>query len=72
LHQEINAVAVPVRREDGSVALTLSSGGIGAIFHRAKLDMIGEELKALAARLTPILTQTAVDEIPESSIRTSN
>lgn len=57
LHQEVNAVAVPVRKEDGSVALTVSSGGISAIFHRAKLDVIGEELKALAARLTPILAQ---------------
>ena len=60
LHPEINAVAVPVRTEDGSVALTLSSGGIGAIFHREKLDLIGAELKALAVQLTPVLSRTAL------------
>ena len=59
LHEEINAVAVPVRAEDGSVALTLSSGGISAIFHKAKLDTIGEELKALAGQLTPVVSRTA-------------
>ncbi|HEX2726672.1 MAG TPA: hypothetical protein VHN20_12705, partial [Beijerinckiaceae bacterium] len=61
LHPEINAVAVPVVAEDGSVALTLSSGGIGAIFHRAKLDVIGQELKGLAAQLVPVLSRTAVN-----------
>jgi len=57
LHQEINAVAVPLRSDDGSVLLTLSSGGISAIFNRAKLDKIGEELKALAAQLSPVLSR---------------
>jgi DNA-binding IclR family transcriptional regulator len=60
LHPEVNAVAVPVLAEDGSVCLTLSSGGISAIFHRAKLDVIGQELKALAAQLTPVLARTAM------------
>jgi DNA-binding IclR family transcriptional regulator len=60
LHDEINAVAVPVRAEDGSVTLTLSSGGISAIFNKAKLDTIGEELKALAAQLTPVISRTAM------------
>jgi DNA-binding IclR family transcriptional regulator len=60
LHKEINAVAVPVRAEDGSVSLTLSSGGISAIFQRTKLDTIGEELKALAAQLGPVLSRTTL------------
>jgi DNA-binding IclR family transcriptional regulator len=60
LHDEINAVAVPVQAEDGSVTLTLSSGGISAIFNKAKLDMIGEELKALAGQLTPVISHTVI------------
>jgi DNA-binding IclR family transcriptional regulator len=53
LHEQINAVAVPVRSEDGSVLLSLSSGGISQLFDDAKLKAIGAELKQLAARLTP-------------------
>ena len=60
LHPEINAVAVPVLAQDGSVAFTLSAGGISVIFQRAKLDIIGRELKALAAQLTPMLSRTAL------------
>jgi DNA-binding IclR family transcriptional regulator len=59
LHEEINAVAVPVRSETGSVELTLSSGGISAIFNKTKLDTIGQELKALAGQLTPIISRTS-------------
>jgi DNA-binding IclR family transcriptional regulator len=56
LHAQVNAVAVPVRSEDGSVLLSLSSGGISQIFDDAKLKAIGAELKELAARLGPALT----------------
>jgi DNA-binding IclR family transcriptional regulator len=56
LHAQINAVAVPVSSEDGSILLSLSSGGISQIFDDAKLVEIGEELKRLAARLSPALT----------------
>jgi DNA-binding IclR family transcriptional regulator len=56
LHEQINAVAVPVLAEDGSVLLSLSSGGISQLFDDAKLMQIGAELKQLASRLVPALT----------------
>lgn len=56
LHGQINAVAVPVKSEDGSNILALSSGGISQLFDDAKLESIGAELQQLAARLTPALT----------------
>jgi DNA-binding IclR family transcriptional regulator len=56
LHTQINAVAVPLRSEDGSVVLSLSSGGISQLFDDAKLAEVGGELKQLAARLMPALT----------------
>jgi DNA-binding IclR family transcriptional regulator len=56
LHEQINAVAVPVRSEDGSVLLSLSSGGISQLFDDAKLTKVGAELKQLAARLVPAVT----------------
>jgi DNA-binding IclR family transcriptional regulator len=55
LHEQINAVAVPVLSKDGSVLLSLSSGGISQLFDDAKLAAIGAELKQLAARLAPAL-----------------
>lgn len=55
LHEQINAVAVPVISEDGSVLLSLSSGGISQLFDDAKLVQVGAELKQLAARLVPAL-----------------
>jgi DNA-binding IclR family transcriptional regulator len=54
LHPQINAVAVPVMSEDNKVLLALSAGGISPFFDDAKLTQIGEELKKLAARLTPV------------------
>jgi DNA-binding IclR family transcriptional regulator len=56
LHEQINAVGVPVSAEDGSVLLSLSSGGISQVFDDAKLKAVGLELKALAARLAPAIT----------------
>jgi DNA-binding IclR family transcriptional regulator len=55
LHAQINAVAVPVLSEDGSVLLSLSSGGISQVFDDARLREIGAELKQLAGRLAPAL-----------------
>jgi DNA-binding IclR family transcriptional regulator len=59
LHQQINAVAVPVKSEDGTVLLSLSSGGISQLFDDKKLVQVGSELKQLAARLVPALTAPA-------------
>jgi DNA-binding IclR family transcriptional regulator len=56
LHEQINAVAVPIASEDGSILLSLSSGGISQLFDDAKLMDVGAELKQLAARLGPALT----------------
>lgn len=55
LHEQINGVAVPVISEDGSVLLSLSSGGISQLFDDAKLVQVGAELKQLAVRLVPAL-----------------
>jgi DNA-binding IclR family transcriptional regulator len=56
LHEQINAVAVPVVSEDGSVLLSLSAGGISQLFDDARLREVGLELKQFAARLAPALT----------------
>jgi DNA-binding IclR family transcriptional regulator len=55
LHAQINAVGVPIRAEDGSVLLSLSSGGISQVFDDDKLKEIGGELRQLADRLRPAL-----------------
>lgn len=55
LHEQINAVAVPVLSEDGSLLLSLSAGGISQLFDDAKLMEVGLELKQFAARLAPAL-----------------
>ena len=55
LHERINSVAVPVKSSDGSTVLSLSSGGIEPIFQPDKLATIGEDLKVLAAKLSPLL-----------------
>jgi DNA-binding IclR family transcriptional regulator len=55
LHEQINAVGVPVRSPDGSMLLALSAGGISQVFNDAKLKAIGLELKQLADRLAPAL-----------------
>jgi DNA-binding IclR family transcriptional regulator len=55
MHARINSVAVPVTSPDGSTTLALSSGGISDIFQPAKLAEVGAALKALAAKLSPLL-----------------
>ncbi len=55
LHEQINAVAVPILSLDGATLLSLSSGGISQLFDDAKLAEIGRELKQLAAKLAPAL-----------------
>jgi len=57
LHAHINSVAVPVKSPDGSTLLSLSSGGISQVFLPEKLAEIGLELKTLAAKLAPLLTE---------------
>ncbi|VCU71501.1 Pca regulon regulatory protein [Pigmentiphaga humi] len=51
MHEQINAVAVPVFAEDGTVAMSLSYGGLAPLFPDERLAAIGEDLKALAGRL---------------------
>jgi DNA-binding IclR family transcriptional regulator len=55
LHERINSVAVPLKSSDGTTILSLSSGGIEPIFKKERLAAIGEELKSLATKLTPLL-----------------
>jgi len=57
LHPQINAVAVPVPAQDGSVLLTISSGGINSVFTDKVLHEVGSELKALADKLSRALTK---------------
>jgi DNA-binding IclR family transcriptional regulator len=56
LHKRINSVGVPLQSPDGSVRLALSSGGISEIFQPDKLSQVGSDLKALAAKLAPLLS----------------
>ncbi len=58
LHEQINAVAVPVFAEDGTVAMALSSGGLAPMFPDKRLAAIGEDLKALAERLRSAIKST--------------
>jgi DNA-binding IclR family transcriptional regulator len=51
LHPQVNAVAVPVPSQDGSILLTVSSGGINSVFTDKVLHEVGSELKALAEKL---------------------
>lgn len=51
MHDQINAVAVPVFAEDGKVAMALSYGGLAPLFPEERLATIGQDLKALAMRL---------------------
>jgi DNA-binding IclR family transcriptional regulator len=57
LHPQVNAVAVPVHSQDGSVLLTVSSGGINSVFTDEVLLDVGSELKALAERLGRAVTR---------------
>jgi DNA-binding IclR family transcriptional regulator len=56
LHEQINSVAVPVESQDGSVLLSLSSGGINELFNAKKLKAVGADLKKLAVQLGAALT----------------
>lgn len=56
LHPQVNAVAVPVHARDGSVLLTISSGGISSVFTDKVLHEVGNELKSLAEKLGGVLT----------------
>lgn len=58
LHPQVNAVAVPLRSDDGKVLLSLSSGGISQIFDDQRLSEIGEALKQLCTLLRPALDAT--------------
>ena len=51
LHPQVNAVAVPVPARDGSMLLTVSSGGINSVFMDKVLHEVGSELNALAEKL---------------------
>ena len=57
LHPQVNAVAVPVPSQDGSVLLTISSGGINSVFTSKVLHEVGSELKALAEKLGRAVTK---------------
>jgi DNA-binding IclR family transcriptional regulator len=57
LHPQVNAVAVPVPAQDGSMLLTISSGGISSVFTDKVLHEVGNELKALAERLGRAITK---------------
>jgi DNA-binding IclR family transcriptional regulator len=58
LHPQVNAIAVPVRSQDGSVLLTISSGGISSVFTDKVLQEVGAELKALADKLGRTITKS--------------
>ncbi|HWP10346.1 MAG TPA: IclR family transcriptional regulator [Ramlibacter sp.] len=55
-HAQINSIAVPVASQDGSVLLSLSSGGIHELFNARKLKAVGADLKKLAVQLSAALT----------------
>jgi DNA-binding IclR family transcriptional regulator len=55
LHEQINAVAVPILSSDGNVLLSLSAGGISLVFDDDTLVKVGQELKRLAVRFASAL-----------------
>lgn len=55
MHEQINAVAVPVFAEDGAPAMSLSYGGLAPLFPDDRLAAIGADLQKLAARLSPAI-----------------
>src|SRR4029078_5020461 len=57
LHPQVNAVAVPVPSQDGSILLTISSGGITSVFTDRVLHDVGRDLKALAEKLGHAITK---------------
>jgi DNA-binding IclR family transcriptional regulator len=59
LHPQVNAVAVPVPSQDGSVLLTISSGGINSVFTSKVLHEVGSELKGLAEKLGRAITKNS-------------
>lgn len=64
LHEQINAVAVPVLSQDRSVLLSLSAGGISQLFDDAKLRQVGLELTQFAARPAPALAHRIEAGVP--------
>jgi len=56
LHPDINAAAAPIRSEDGSTLLSISSGGLSRKFDAEALDRLGPELVALAGKLSVALS----------------
>ena len=57
LHPLVNAVAAPVPSQDGSLLLTISSGGISSVFTSKVLHEVGGELKGLANKLGRAVTK---------------
>jgi DNA-binding IclR family transcriptional regulator len=57
LHPQVNAVAVPVPSQDGSILLTISSGGISSVFTDKVLHEVGRELQGLAEKLGRAITK---------------
>jgi DNA-binding IclR family transcriptional regulator len=57
LHPQVNAVAVPVQSQDGSILLTISSGGINSVFTDKVLHDVGRDLKVLAEKLGRSITK---------------
>jgi DNA-binding IclR family transcriptional regulator len=62
LHPQINAVGVPVRSEDGTRLLALSSGGIQQLFDDDRLHEVGRELLGLASQLASVLSAQQEDK----------
>lgn len=54
MHEQFNAVAVPIRSADGGKVHGLSASGLASIWPREKLMAIGPELVALARDLSAV------------------
>lgn len=58
LHPQVNAVAVPLRSDDGKMLFSPSWGGINQLFDDILLRDIATEHKQLSALLPPVLGAT--------------
>jgi DNA-binding IclR family transcriptional regulator len=56
LHEEITAVAVPVRSKDGRLVLGLSCSGLRSAWTAEQIKQVGAELIELARKLAPSLS----------------
>jgi DNA-binding IclR family transcriptional regulator len=54
MHEQFNAVAVPIRSVNGGAVHGLSASGLASIWPREKLMEIGPELAALARDLSTV------------------